>query len=186
MVFLNLHKIHNYYMLHVVFVVCFGAATALVWLKDLIVTGAMKFSRVDSLYLARGVSALFAAALIAYGVQLAQMRLAAGPDWGSIRAGQYLNQNTPEDAMIFYIVGRPNWDPQVLYYAKREGYNLPLQRFDKPVWRRRIDASFQSGRPVFLFVRRPFFGKIDENFLRAWKIVGNDARWNLYEAAERG
>jgi hypothetical protein len=173
-------------MLHTVFIVCFCSATALVWLKDLVVATAMKLLRVDSPLLARGVSALFAAALIAYGGQLAQTRLAAGPSWALIGAGKYLNRNTPEDALIFYIVGKPNWDPQVLYYAKREGYNLPLERIDNPVWRRRIGDFVESGRPVFLFVRRPFFGKVDDNFLRAWRIVGDDERWNLYKAVERG
>jgi hypothetical protein len=120
LIFFNRCRVHSYYLLPCVFPLAFASAHALwraaEWWKE-------KRGRWRWVLPA----AVMGVTLVSTWAGLATM--SEGPPWLESR-GQWIQGLTDPNDFIVYVVapGQGNWNPEYLYFAQREGYNLGQDR----------------------------------------------------------
>lgn len=181
MLFFRLHRIHDYYMLHTVFIVCFFVAVGLAFVIGLAARGAGRMTASGRAGLA--VRAAAFTGLVVAGLVIAQTKLVAGPNWYWIRTGRFIAERTPEDAVLLFMLDRRRWDPQFLYYTGREGFMIGPGDLDDERVRQRLAAEFDRDRPLYAFIKASQLDRLDLDQSQQWEPVGERAEGRLYRAA---
>jgi hypothetical protein len=79
-------------------------------------------------------------------------------------AGEWIQRRTDKNDFVFYVIEaeQPNWLPAFLYFAKREGYNLPYTQV-RPEELAHLRATLPlSGRRPLLFCPSVLLGALGE------------------------
>jgi hypothetical protein len=148
-IFFDKYNAHSYYCLPLVFPLAYFAAEG----THSLIRASSRLRYAPSLLLV----AVLATSIVSARAGLAAMSL---PSTAEIaRDGEWVRLQTHPDDFVFYVVEdeTSNWLPALLYFAKRDGYNLPYGR----VGRRslaRLKGRFSvsgSDRPFVLFCPDP-------------------------------
>ncbi|MBF0287360.1 MAG: hypothetical protein HQM14_06025 [SAR324 cluster bacterium] len=133
LIFFNVMRRHNYYWIPYIFITCFFTGCCIDWFYSSLQgwltkkTSRYRLMRWNQELLCktiipRSMILVFISLTVLLSYRFTITRVEQ--HW-QINAGMMINQNTPLNAMVIYVVSNDaGWDPSYLYYARREGYNV--------------------------------------------------------------
>ncbi len=127
--FFDRYSAHNYYQLPFVFPVAFFGAQGLQSLRVLARAG-RRFAR-PAWRAARLAVPLAALAAAAWGwTGLTELRTSDHAVELTRQRGEWIRDHTSRDDYVIYVFDGTvdDWNPAFLYFARRDGYNLPLRQ----------------------------------------------------------
>jgi hypothetical protein len=157
-VFFNVSYVHDYYQLPYVFTMSVFAACA----SERCLGRVWRMSARSPRLLTTGLRAMclgLALGALVYGTRF--WMIPRTEAHALIAAGEFIRANTPAGAFVVYVIPRHDWNPEHLYFAKREGYNLGLDRLSDDSLRRVVETYRASYGQLYLFVPGDLAGGVE-------------------------
>jgi hypothetical protein len=150
LVFLNRYRVHNYYLLPLVFPAVFFAAHAVQFGRVVARAGRRSGRRWPRVWIA-AVAGLAVALTVGFAWR-GYAELAA-PDPTKQLRGEWVRANTRADDFVLWVVGGDddNWNPAFLYFAKRDGENLNRTHLERETLAALYHRFVGPHRRVLLF-----------------------------------
>ncbi len=163
LIFFNVMWRHNYYQIPYVFITCFFAGYFIDWfytfLRNLIMQNKMLYTTMlgnqiikYEAIIRRSMSSLLLLLTLFLSYKYA---VSTNEQHWQINSGIFINQNTPANALIIYVApNNAGWNPSYLYFARREGYNVPIGGLNTELLEEKLKKFGNSG--FYLFIPKIF------------------------------